>query len=402
MKNEILKTTCFIGLLVSMTSISFGQIANSYPHDSLIQTDPSVIFTEMGEESTLTNLFANWSSNSSSNSIALDATTSPPSSLGNQSIRLFTTGAPALPAAIRLGFLRKTFPLFIGDTVYIRWYAKYNTTGLFHHSGVWMGGENPISNTPQNIAGHLPIGSDFFMVGSEVKSAPIASTTSKFDSFIYWPQMRHNSAFSSTLYYGNSFINSPAVSISMSIWNCFETRLILNNPVSGYGGEVAMWINGNQVSDVKLGTLGNWNEDDFTPNISGSPFEGFQFRNTTALNFDYFQLQHYTDRDLVVGFINSVNYDHIVVAKHYIGPIYVPLTTGTTDLTTTNAEILFPNPTNDIVKLNRINSKIKIYNMQGQLVFEFQNTDQFSTRELLDGMYIIHTEKNTHKLIVKH
>ena len=58
MKNKILKTTCFIGLLIPMTSISFGQIANTYPHDSLIQTDPSVVFTEMFEDTSISSMIS--------------------------------------------------------------------------------------------------------------------------------------------------------------------------------------------------------------------------------------------------------------------------------------------------------------------------------------------------------
>lgn len=125
------------------------------------------------------------------------------------------------------------------------------------------------------------------------------------------------------LYYGNSFVNDPAVSIDLNTWNCIEVRLKLNNPVSSFNGEITMWINGAKVSEIKTGTEGIWTEDNFIPQSGGTTFEGFQWRNDPNLKFNYFNLTHFVDHDQP-GQVNSVNYDHIVVARKYIGPCRLP------------------------------------------------------------------------------
>ena len=127
MKNKILIPVFVIELCISMINTSFGQIANNFPNDVQIQTDPNVIFSEMFEATSLSAVLANWNGNTGSTAIALDATTSPPNSPGGQSIRLFTTGATTTgtpgPSLIRTAYMRKSFPSFIGDTVFARWYV---------------------------------------------------------------------------------------------------------------------------------------------------------------------------------------------------------------------------------------------------------------------------------------
>ncbi len=78
-------------MIILVPPIDAQGIASRYPGDKNIQLDSNVIFTEMGEESNLNELFGRWSANSTSNSIALDTTTFPPGSPGKQSIKLFTT-----------------------------------------------------------------------------------------------------------------------------------------------------------------------------------------------------------------------------------------------------------------------------------------------------------------------
>ncbi len=298
-----------------------ASIAERYPGDVRIETDPDVLFAEMGEEATLPELFARWSSNTTANSVALDRTTHPAQSSGQQSIRLFTTAGPPGPGTIQSAGLYKYFPAGSGGTVYARWYVKYNTIGTFHHSGPRLGGSNPPSPTQANaIAGTRPNGSDFFYLGAELSQAKAApATRSTVDFFNYWMHQRGTTFFPGQ-YYGNSFINSAAVAIDLAVWNCIEVQLTLNDPVSDYNGEIAMWVNGTKVSEVKRGTLGTWTEDNFQPNAAGTPFEGFQWRNDQKLQWNYFQLLHFVDND-PAGFINSVNYDHVVIARKYIGPI---------------------------------------------------------------------------------
>ncbi len=287
-------------------------IAASYPGDVNIDQDPNVIFTEMGEESSTTELFSHWSNNSGTSTIALDSSTYPSNSPGHQSIKLSTTGGID-PIAI----LYKSFPSGYDDTIYARWYVKYNTNGTFHHSGIRLGGTNPPSSkNPNSPAGTKPDGTDFFYMGAEVTQEKVATST--FDFYNYWPGMKTTSFFPGK-YYGNSFINDSNVTINLNEWTCIEVRLKLNNPLSSTNGEISMWINGQQVSDVKAGTIGTWQEDNFFPG-SGTAFDGFQWRTDPNLMINYFSLSHFVDQD-PQGHVNSIYFDHVVVAKSYIGPI---------------------------------------------------------------------------------
>ena len=227
-------------------------IADRYPGDVNIQNDPDVLFTEMAEESSLAELFARWSANSSGTSIALDPTTSAPGSPGHQSVRLFTTAGPPGPGTIQTAMLYKYFPGGYDGTIHARWYVKYNSTGTFHHSGPRIGGNNPGSpNVLNSPAGVKPTGSDFFYLGAEptgVNANPTGHST--FDFYNYWMHQRGTTAFPG-LFYGNKFINSPAVGIDTDIWTCVEVQITLNDPVSGFSGEIAMWINGIEVARIK-------------------------------------------------------------------------------------------------------------------------------------------------------
>lgn len=296
-------------------------IAERHAGDVGIANDPDVLFAEMGEEGTLPELFARWDGNSTGNSVALDSTVRPPLSPGRQSIRLFTTAGPPGPGTVRSAGLYKLFPGGLPGTVHVRWYVRYNTAGTFHHSGPRIGGVNPPSPTsPATPAGTRPSGSDFFYVAAELSGAKTGpAATSTVDWYNYWMHQRGTSFFPGQ-YYGNSFINAPAVAIDLASWHCIEVQLTLNTPVTGYDGEIRMWIDGALVSHVAKGTTGTWTEDNFTPAAGGAPFEGFQWRNDPALATNYLQLLHFVDND-PTGFVNSVNYDHVVVARRYIGPL---------------------------------------------------------------------------------
>lgn len=350
-------------------------IAAGYPGDVNIHLDPKVIFTEMCEQSSLANLFAHWSANTGPATIALDATTSPSGSPGTQSIRLFTTaGALGDPRTHRSAGLYKLFTPGIGDSVFARWYVKYNTTQTFHHSGPRLGGNNPPTSAPAANAGIRPNGADFFYAGSEPTQDNVTKST--YDFYNYWKDMRGTTFFPG-LFYGNSFINDPKVNIDMSAWNCIEVRLKLNNPVNSYNGELTLWINGLKVSHLQSGTIGNWVEDNFFPG-AGAPFEGFQWRTDANLEFNYFQLLHFVDQD-PAGQINSVNYDHIVVAKNYIGPMTIMTGVGAQAeerATADNSYELqqnYPNPFNPSTVISfrlPVNSRVtlKVFDVNGREV----------------------------------
>lgn len=298
-------------------------LAEKYPGDVGMESDPDVYFVENAEHGSLAELLARWGGSSASGSVSLDATAVPPGSRGAQSIRLTTTAGPLGPGTgtVRSAYLYKPFPATFVGPVHMRWYVRYNTNGTFHHSGPRLGGNSPLGDTLANSpAGVRPDGSDFFYVGVELAGAKVApANTSPVDYYTYWPEMRGTSFFPGQ-YYGNSFINDPAVSIDLANWNCIELRFAPNDPPESHSGTLDLWINGQQVSSVSQGTLGTWVEDNFHPDIAGTPFEGFQWRNMPPLAANYIELMHFVDND-PDGYMNSVNYDHLVVANRYIGPL---------------------------------------------------------------------------------
>ncbi len=300
-------------------------IASQYPGDKNIHQSSQVIFTEMAEESTMVELLGRWSSSTKTGSpISLDTTTSPSMSPGKQSIRLTTTaGVLGNPGTVQSADLFKLLNPDFNDSLFFRFYIKYNTYGTFHHSGVRIGGAYPASPAPNNFAGKLPNDSikQFFYAGAEVSGAHKTKVkNSTFDFYNYWRHQRHSSFFPDSVYYGNSFINSNQVTVDMSVWNCIEVRIKLNTPPDS-SGEISMWINGKLVSEIKKGTTGTWVDNNFFPG-AGTPFEGFSWRGHERLKLNFIWLTHFVDNDSA-GIINSINYDHIVVAKSYIGPIAV-------------------------------------------------------------------------------
>jgi hypothetical protein len=95
----------------------------------------------------------------------------------------------------------------------------------------------------------------------------------------------------------------------------------MNNPVSSNNGELALWIDGIQVIYLREGSpLGRWNINMFSPDPSGSPFEGFQWRSLSQLNLNWIWLLYYTTGN-PQGFVGKAWFDHVVLATKYIGPL---------------------------------------------------------------------------------
>src|SRR5213594_3182950 len=93
----------------------------------------------------------------------------------------------------------------------------------------------------------------------------------------------------------------------------------LNNPVTAFNGEHAIWINGVEVSHLGPGfPNGFWTWGNFTQDPSGSPFDGFRWRSTTNLKLNWIWLMVYAPND-PAGFTGTIKYDHVVAAKSYVG-----------------------------------------------------------------------------------
>ena len=380
-------------------SISTAQIANNYPNDIGIENDAQVVFTEMFEEISIGEMYvnSNWTDTSNTNSgmsmIAFGSTV-PSGSLGTQSLRLTTVEGVSSNEDT---YLFKRFSPGYNDSLFVRCYIKYNTASTFHHSGIWIGGNNPPTSWPGNQSGTLPDGDQGFHIGTEVRGATMsAQTFADFGFYNYWMSMHQSNqsdGMGGYYYWGNEFISpDPEATINMSEWVCVEVMIKLNNPLTSSNGEIALWIDGVQVGHYGENfPTGTWNYSDFTEG-AGIPFEGFQFRFDAALNLNYIWLKNYATTNNPLGLVNDMYFDHLVVAKSYIGPIYADASAS--EIKESTELKLFPNPSTGKFNLSFSeeiqNGALKIHNQLGQIVFEKQNLSgsffEFNV-DLPNGMY---------------
>src|SRR5436309_8057197 len=116
-------------------------------------------------------------------------------------------------------------------------------------------------------------------------------------------------------YWGDFLLNNPNVQAKINQWMCVEHMVKLNNPTTAFNGEHAIWLDGVKVSHLGFGfPNGFWNGGIFTQNPSGSPFEGFRWRNDANLKINWIWLQNYTPENS-----SAIKFAHVVAATSYIG-----------------------------------------------------------------------------------
>ena len=406
----MLKRLLFLGLFFC-SAFCFSQIANNYPSDNGIEKDANVLFSEMFEETTLKGMKANWTDTSKVFGLIDFSTSVPNGSAGTQSCKITTINDNVLNniAPEENPYLFKRLSNTIQDSVFVRFYIKYNNTTSFHHSGVWMGGNYPATNWPSSKSGYKPNGDDAFHVGAEVRGTAFnAQNNANFGFYNYWMGMhastQTNPSTGGFYYWGNELKNSdPNAVLDMSAWNCVEVRIKLNNPVADSTGELTMWINGNKVyaigKNFPSGTYGS-NGTTLTEG-TGNPFEGLRFRSTSNLGFNYVWLTNYATNN-ANGHTSDVLYDHLVVAKKYIGPIS-SLVLNTNTIQLAKPITIYPNPVGNELFFSEAISDFTIYNTFGQVVEQHQaSCKSISVADFRDGIYFIQAANQNFKFIVQH
>ena len=291
-------------------------IAALYPGDVGIENHPDVVFVEKFEEATLADLFTRWTDilNGSAMSFSSDV---PAGSPGSRSLNIPWVGGGVDDG----GHLYKQLSPGVDGMLYVRYYIKYPSSGKYHHTGIWVGGYNPPLPWPNPQAGVKPVGSDRFSVAAEQNNV-----TYRFDHYNYWMAM-HMSGDGG--YWGNFLLNDPDVQARAGQWTCVEHLVKLNTPVTASNGEHAIWLDGVKVSHLGQGfPNGYWSGGIFTQDPSGGPFEGFRWRSDSNLKLNWVWLQNYSPDD-PPGVRQDMKFDHVVVAKSYIGC----LTSGSRDAT---------------------------------------------------------------------
>ena len=295
-----------------------GGIAARYPGDEGIENDPDVVFAENFEAGSVAGFLSRYEDHKNQAGMALVADV-PARSAGKSSLRLTAGGG----GATATDFYKLLSPGH--EELYVRYYAKYDSGVIWHHTGVWFGGYNPAQNWPSPMAGTRPDGDDRFSVSIEPMGAG-ANPGPRLDFYNYWMKMH-----ASTAYWGNTLIHRQGFTVDNDAWMCIEIHVKLNpDPSSGAGAELAVWKNDALVERfTDQAPLGYWLKDKFCPQSADSsectdyppsastpivPLD-LQYRSTTQLKLNYLWPQNYvTD-----GSAGSVYYDDLVVARSRVG-----------------------------------------------------------------------------------
>ncbi|MHC4738903.1 MAG: hypothetical protein ACYS9Y_08380 [Planctomycetota bacterium] len=319
LKITVFLTTSILALPLSV----YASLAEKYPGDVGIESDPNVVFVENFEEGSIPAILSRWDSYKRSNDMSLVSDVPPPSS-GAASLLMRHVGGQG--TAIDL--YRRLLPGY--DKLYFRFYAKIDPACNPIHHFVGMGGYNPPTPWPQGTAGYRPDGDDHFTTAIEPHG-----TAWRWDYYTYWMEMRSWQTPEGVPdgrpnpYYGNGFITDSTFNVVRGEWLCIEVMVKMNNPTTERNGEQAVWVNGlpwysggQLTSHLGEGfPYGNWQRDTWSPTLAGVPFDGFRWRSVEELKLNFFWLETYITT-APTGYVSKVWFDDIVIAKEYIGPIY--------------------------------------------------------------------------------
>ena len=217
------------------------------------------------------------------------------------------------------------------DEWFVRWYANYEASIPWHHSGMWFGGYNPAMQWPSPMAGMRPQGDDRFSISIE-PVYDVGTATPRFDFYNYWMTMHSWMADpivdDGTAYYGNGFVHRNDFTIDPGTWNCLEIHVRLNSDAnSGSGAILEVWKNDTLMERFDdNGPMGYWIRDKFCPaGADGSECTDYpdtadqmldlQMRNTTDLRLNAFWPQNYITDDAM----GTLILDQMVVATQRIG-----------------------------------------------------------------------------------
>jgi hypothetical protein len=376
-----MKTLILIAVLVAAYD-AFGQ-------------EGGIIFQEDFEAASITEMISKWdeAKNHANMSFSGDV---PQGSQGSQSLIMTYTAAQNTG-----GHLYKMFPEGY-DSLYARFYVKFEANHSNVHHFVHMGGYYPPTTWPQGGAGSRPVGNERFTTGIE----PIGDKWS-WDFYTYWMHMRGYA--DPNYFWGNTFHPDPPALINRGEWICVELMMKVNDPIDSYNGEQAFWVNGEKIYHLGEGfPNGYWIWDNFYPHPDSSAFEGFQWRNDDKLKLNFFWLLYYMTGE--TDHTDKVYFDDVVVSTDYIGPI---VTSADEPRLYNNIKAeAYPNPfTNsttikyDVKKQGNV--RIDIYNALGNkvstVVKEYQDIGEhsvvFDADHFESGLYYytIQTGERTNK-----
>jgi hypothetical protein len=297
-----------------------GDLASKYPGDRGIELDPAVVWVESFEEGSVAAVTARYDDWKNPAGMALVPDV-PPGSSGASSMRM-TAGAGASATD-----LYRRLP--DRDELFVRWYARYQPGGPWHHTGVWLGGYDPPSSWPNPQAGLRPDGDDRLSVSVE-PVFDVGGAAPRLDFYNYWMTMHSWMAqpSGSTAYYGNTLVHRNAFTVDEGQWVCLEVHVRLNpDPASSLGAVLEVWKDDLRVQRFDdAGPPGYWIRDKFCPQgADGTECTSYpapadtvldlRFRSSQSLHLNAFWPQNY----VTAGTDGSVQFDDMVVATQRVG-----------------------------------------------------------------------------------
>ena len=199
--------------------------------------------------------------------------------------------------------------------LFYRYYVKYEGT-QYHHAGALIGGYYPPTSWPQGDAGLKGIRPN----GDRLLVVDFEAFPDRLDFYNNWIDMQ--GATYQGQYYGRTMVEDMRVPVP-SQWTCIEMMVTLNTPATASNGELALWVNGNQVAHFRPGTpsghwdgIGNWQM-----NATSPAFTGFRWRDTTSLGLNWVRIMNYDATP-------RVWFDDVVVATERIGCLPEPGLSG--------------------------------------------------------------------------
>lgn len=322
-------------------------LAEKFPGDAGIDKHPSVVMVEDFEGKDVAGLRGQWDMMSNKeNALEIDDQQRPEGSPGAQSLRI-----TAKRGKNEGGFLNKILkPGY--DELFARMYVRFDEKIGYLSHFCKLGGDIDPQPWPLGRAGSKA--ETWFKTG--IEPAGQYSHTWPGISFpppgawlfyTYYPEMHswQNEDGSTNgkpnPYYGNLFMPAEPALITRGRWICVEWTIKLNSAADKRDGSQRFWIDGHLVSDWSPGVnRGYWIRNQFRlrpdqPERS-KPFEGFRWRTDMAIKLNEFKIESYVpdsnfarnevykaeNPDFAIDTATAVVwFDHIVIAKEYIGPM---------------------------------------------------------------------------------
>jgi hypothetical protein len=309
-------------------------LSQQYPGDTFDLAHPALILATSFEDGT-----TGWNLSSYTNDTWQVVQDASQAAHGDRALKfgftlsgLQSRGAASVQATAR-------FPLPASGTYYLRYYMRYGTgTARPHH------GNNTRVHAPGfdqgGTAGLRPEGDQRFNTTIDLEP------DGKQFFYTYWHEMRSGRCNDGsatpgcagdqgvTYYYGNVFKPPSQTPVDRFEWHCYELKLRANTP-NQYDGEQALWIDDVLVGEFKTGTpLGAWlraaffTEGEWGTGDRQVPFEGYNFRTSSAVNQVRVTLEIYQQWDTMTqrradtpdkAEEQAVFYDDVVIASQRIG-----------------------------------------------------------------------------------